>query len=260
MNQSAEILFRHGETRTDAEKLSRDFALEVCRRLASTTMYSGKNTYREAEAKYKLIRDDHQNNKTIEQLSIKYHLSTRRIYDILYHMKGKDAAKAATTGAPAMAVIATRMMIKIGLGQEDAASEARGLLAVIAAKFGGTAFSIPKENSVRRIIRQIEVYRLHKAGKSISKLAGIFELPEQDITTIIEQYPVSRLTVSKTGLMLLNKRVLEVAGEYGEFNPEVSRLLSVAAENVNRACKIIAVLEQQKGDPSHVEQTTTASL
>ncbi|MBI2354261.1 MAG: hypothetical protein HYV06_04385 [Deltaproteobacteria bacterium] len=235
MKDSSAMLIRHGESRPDAQQLSRDFALEISRKLSGGLMYFGKNTYLEAHARHGQIRDDYREGATIEQLAEKYSLSTRRIHSVIHELKNTPPAKAATTGAPAIAVIAARMMMKIGLDQNDAANAARGLLAVIAAKFGGTALYIPKQNKIQAIIRDIEIFRAHRAGKSITTLTEYFQLSEEEIKTVIEYYPAPKLSEGRlTELSLINGWILEVAATCRE-DPEMHAPLEIAADNVAKA-------------------------
>ena len=112
LNESHAMLIRHGETSEDAKRLSRNFVLEISQQLNGHLLYLGTNNLLKSELKYRQIRIDFKNGETIEQLSTKYGLSTRRIHFIVHIMKQNSEVKAATTVAPEIAIIAARMMIK----------------------------------------------------------------------------------------------------------------------------------------------------
>ncbi len=240
MNESTAMLTLHGELLKNAKLLSRDFVVEVHRQLTGSVMYFGKNTAYEKKMKYWSIQEDFHYGSTIDQLAIKYSLSTRQIYTIVHHKKNLTPTKAVTTGAPLMAILATRMLTKAGIKQEDAVSAARGLLAVVAAKLGGTAPYISNPKFVEGIIKQIEIVRNHQAGKSIGSLAAHFQLIAEDIRTIVESHPAA-IMPDASELPKIKTRLFDMAASFNEYT-EINTLLKSATDQISRAEEIIAKL------------------
>ncbi len=244
MNESTAMLTRHGELLKNARLLSRDFIVDVHRQLSGSVMYFGKNTAYEMQMKHWAIQEDFHYGNTIDQLAIKYSLSTRQIYTIVHHKKDLTPAKAATTGAPLMAILATRMLMKAGIKQEDAVSAARGLLAVVVAKLGGTAPYITNPRFVEGIIKQIEIVRYRQAGKSIGSLAAHFQLTAEEISTIVKNHPTATMP-DASELPKIKTRLFNLATSFSGF-AEINTLLESATENISRAEEIIKKLEGTK--------------
>jgi len=234
------VLCRHGETSTQAERMGRSLALKIARQLESSLIYFSKNTVNQAHARYTLIREDYRDGKTIKQLAGDYNLSDRRIYSILFEIKDAGKSQAANLKAQTMAVTTTGMLMSIGLDPDDARNAASGLISIISAKFGGKTIHIPNERNIRRIIRDIELYRLYKAGKSIAFLAAYFTLSEKDVNNVIDWYPEPRVTTeSMSGLTLLKRQILDIAASFREMSSDVTDLLESAARTVARAQEIV---------------------
>jgi Mor family transcriptional regulator len=248
------MLIRHGETRADAEKLSRDFVMSITHELQGNLLYFGKNTLLNAQTKYGFIRDDFRNGQSIEQLAESYNLSTRRIHSIIHKLEDSGTTKAATTAAPVIALVATRMFLKIGLAAVDATSATRGLLAVISAKAGGNSVYIAKPRTVQNIIKTIDVCCHHRNGKSIRQLGKIFSLPESEISTIIEAYPIAATSGVKN-LDAIAKQIFNMTAairSYVETNlpssiekfVEINTLLTSAESQIIRSEQILKNLER----------------
>lgn len=241
MNETTAMLARHGEALPDARKLSRTFILEVCRQFKSNLIYFGKNSAFETQMRHWAIKEDFHNGNSIEQLAFKHSLSTRQIHTIVHHKKDLTPVKTKTTAAPVVAILATRMFMKAGLEQEDAVSAARGLLVVIAAKLGGTAQHITNPRFAEGIIKQIEIVRYYKAGKSVGSLAAHFGLPPEEIRDIVKNYPAATIP-DASELPKIKKNLLNMAASFSGYS-EINTLLESATENISRAEEIIKKLE-----------------
>jgi len=104
---------------------------------------------------------------------------------------------------------------------------------------------MPKQqNLIKTTIRNIEVYRLRKSGKSVCNIAKLFELPEEEINAIIEAHRVFDVP-NGNELLILKKQLFNVASSYRE-SVEISTLLSSASEKINRAEEIIKNLNGAK--------------
>lgn len=237
MNESRAMLLRHGETVPTARKTSQDFVVEVCRQLQGGTMYFGKNSASDTRMKHLAIKDDFQIGNTIEQLATKYSLSTRQIHTIVHRKYDTESPKATTAGAPTLAILATRMMMKIGIEQDDAVSASRGLLAVVAAKLGGTAAYIPTPRFAVGIIKQTEIIRYYKAGESIESLTAHFGLSAEEIRNIIKNYPAAIMPDSSE-LPKIKTRLFNLASSFND-HPEIKFLLETAGDTVMQAQKAI---------------------
>ena len=233
LNESATLFIRHGENRQIAEKMSRAFVIDALRHLESNLVYLGKNTLLDARLRHDFIRDDHAAWVTIEQLAASYNLSTRQIYTIVFYKKVDEASKAARAVAPVIATSAARMMIKIGVQPNDAIEAVRGMLAVISVKTGGNGVYIPKTDNIKKIIRDIEIIKMHRAGRGVSGLSRFFNLTKQETQEVIDNYPVEPLA-ARNSLSLLKKRILNIVDEFNEVSPATCRLLEAAADSVEK--------------------------
>lgn len=244
INESTAILLRCGATSQTAKLLSSNFVVDVCRKLSGKVHYFGKNTSLNAGSTHEHIRAGHENGESIKQLAMQFHLSERQIYNVLFYNKDNPPVKAATASAPLIAVSATRMFLKAGMPQADAKDASRGLLAVLAAKLGGTGIYVPRTRRAIFVLRDIDIFKMHKAGKSISSLATIFNLTEKEIETVIEQFPVTNIATEKMSeFPRIRKYVLDVAASFKEINPDVHELLESATERISRAEQILARME-----------------
>lgn len=229
------MLTRHGESLPNAQKMSRDFVVEVSRQLNGDKMYFGKST---VQARVMAVQDDYRNGETIEQLRVKYSFSTRHIYNII---KKTSPSKARTTGAPAIAIIATRMMMKAGVDQDDAVNAARGLLAVVAARLGGASLYIPAPRNAEGIIKQIEIVRYSQAGKSLESLVTHFGLSVEEIRDILKNHPAATMPDSRE-LPKIKTRLFNMAASFSGY-AEINTLLESATNSITRAEKIISNLK-----------------
>jgi Mor family transcriptional regulator len=241
LNEGIAILSRHGETADNAYKLSRKFVVDVHQQLTGALMYFGKNSLFDTQMRHLGIKEDFHNGTTIEQLAFKYNLSSRQIYTIVHHKKNLAPDKAVTTGAPAMAILATRMFMKAGLEQDNAVSAARGLLVVVSAKMGGTAPYITNPRFVEGIIKQIEIARYHQAGKSIGSLAAHFQLTAEEISAIVKNHPAATMP-DASELPKIKTRLFNITTSFSGFD-EVNTLLEEATERISRAEEVIKKLE-----------------
>jgi len=136
LNESTALLIRHGEIRSDAEKLARGFVLSYSQKVSGQDLYFCKDLKFDAQKKRDDIRADFWAGSTVFQLSGKYKLSTVRIYQVLKQKETELTENDTSLKAPLM-IEAVRMLLKAGIDKEDAASAARGLIAVVLAKFSG---------------------------------------------------------------------------------------------------------------------------
>lgn len=244
MSAATAMLARHGDPLPDAKKMSEVFIIEVCRQLKSELIYFGKNSAFDTQMRHWAIKEDFRNGATIEQLAFKHSLSTRQINTIVYHKKDLTPIKAATTGAPVVAILATRMMMKAGLEQDDAVSATRGLLAVIATKLGGTAQYITSPRFAEGIIKQIEIVGHYQAGKSIESLAAHFGLLPEEIRDILKNYPQATMP-DASELPKIKTRLFNMVSSFSGY-PEINTLLESAVQNISRSEEIIKKLEGAK--------------
>ena len=236
INESAAILIRCGDSSQTAKRLSSNFVIDVCRQLSGKVHYFGKNISLNVESTHECIRAGHESGESIKQLAVQYRLSERQIYNVIFYNKDNPPAKAATASAPLIAVSATRMFLKAGMPQADATQATRGLLAVLAAKLGGSGIYVPMTRRAIFILRDIDIFKMHKAGKSISWLATFFNLTEKEIETVIEQFPVINTATTKMSeFPRIRKYVLDVAASFKEINPDVHELLESVAISIERA-------------------------
>lgn len=243
LDESAAMLTRYGESREDAQKLSRKFVIEVCQKLGAKQLYIGKNTLIEAQQRRYQIRGDVNQGASIKDVADKYQLSTRQILAIWREIRDTAPATSATKGADLIAFSAVRMFIKIGENANDAASAARGMLAVIAAKFGGKQFGIPRGNNLVRILRMIDVYRLDMSGYSHVAIAARLNLTEDQIAEISDAYP-ARTVPDASELPKIRVRLFNMAANFSGY-AEINTLLESATESISRAEQIISELKAE---------------
>lgn len=244
LDESSAILLRYGESREQTEKVSREFVVETCRKLGGALLYIGKNTRVEAQQRRYQIREEFNNGASDEELSGKYQLSTRMIIAIRREIRDAEPAKAAAKGTELIAITAVRMFMKIGENSQDAANVARGILAVITAKFGGKQFNAPCGKNLVRILRMIEVYRLDMSGYSHAAIAARFNLTEDQVTEISDAYPTSNMPDSSE-LPKIKKQLFNYAKTFSYYS-EINTLLESAAQNISRSEEIIKKLEGAK--------------
>lgn len=146
------------------------------------------------------------------------------------------------------------MLINAGMSKEDAANAARGLTAIIVARFSGILISIPKIDKISSIIRNIYIVRLYKSGKGVKKIAKQFTLSEQETAAIIETHPP--LTVPGTKeLPILRKQLFKIAEAFCNYTAitqtddipeyvEIKTALESATNEIGRAEQILNRLER----------------
>ncbi len=136
-------------------------------------------------------------------------------------------------------ILITKMMLKSGVECEDATNAARGFVAILAARYGGKTVRFPVPPVVTGIMLQIEVYRMFRAGKSISKLAVAFNQSEAEIQTIINNYPVKTThPITANSLSFLKKQIVAVAVKCRD-DPDIHSLLENAANSVEKAEQMV---------------------
>ncbi|HEY3309868.1 MAG TPA: Mor transcription activator family protein [Desulfuromonadaceae bacterium] len=241
LDESTAMLIRYGENQEDAKKMSRQFVVEVGQKIGGSLLYIGKNSLIEAQQRRFQIREEFNHGESVKVLSDKYQLSTRQIDAICKEIQDTAPAKAATKGADFIAVVSARMFMKIGENIDDATSAARGLLAVIAAKFGGKQFCIPRGNCLNRLLRMIDVYRLDRSGYSHAAIAGRYNLTEDQVAEISDAYP-ARTMPDSSELPKIKIRLFNMAATFSG-HAEINTLLESATENISRAEQIIEKLE-----------------
>lgn len=240
LDESAAMLTRYGESSESAKILSREFVVEACRRLNGKQLYIGKNTLIEAQQQRYRIREEFSHGANIEDLADKYVLSTRQIRAICHEIRDTAPAKAATKGADLIAIVAVQMFMKIGESADDAVSAARGLLAIITAKFGGQQFYILSGKYLIRILRMIEVYRLDMSGYSHAAIAERLNITEDQVAEISDAYPAINIPDS-SGLPKIRKHLSGYAKTFSGY-AEINALLESATESITRAETIIKKL------------------
>ncbi len=256
INESTALLIRHGETRADAEKMARSFVLSYSQKAGGQQLYFCKDLKFEEQQKRNTIRADFCAGITVFQLSDKYNLSTARIYQVIKQKEIELTETDTSLKAPLM-IEAVRILLKAGIEKEDAISAARGLIAVVLARFSGIILLMPKQDKTKTIIKNIGIYRLHKTGKSIRLLAEIFKLSEQEITTIVETYPAPTMP-DTAELPVLRKRLFSMAESFREINPDVYDLLESAGDNVARALEMAMTEDNGKDSlTGRIEHETT---
>lgn len=139
---------------------------------------------------------------------------------------------------------AVRMLLKAGIEKEDTTNAARGLVAVVLARFSGIVLTIPQQDTIKTVIRNIEIYRMYKAGKSIYTIAKLLNFSEPEITTIIEAHPKSPVPGAKE-LPILRKQLFTMAENFRDKNIEVFSLLEAAADKVMQAHEVIKFAERK---------------
>ena len=242
LHESEAMLLRHGETRLAAEKLSCGFVIELSKKAGGQSQYIGKNALLNAQSNRASIREDFKAGCTVNQLAEKYKLTTVRIYQIVGTRKENQIAKADMTLSAHVAITATHMFIKTGSQPDDAAMAARGLLAVITAKFSGMSIYIPKTNIVKTIMQNIQITRYHKAGKSIAWLAEHYGLTEDQAAEISDAYPSpARAIPAASDLPRIKTRLCNMASIFSGY-AEINTLLEEATKRISRAEQIIAAL------------------
>ena len=244
LDESSQMLIRHGENKIDAARASRIFVIEISRRLTGDAIYISKGTFIDVKLKYHQIRKAFQNGANLEQLAKEYSLTTRRIRDILYKVKDDTKLKASTTGIIDIVVVATAMFIHAGCEREEAVDATRGLLAVISAKHGGESVFLPSLTSTERLIRNIDINQQFQAGKSIRSLVEQFSMSAEDINQIIANYPVAPLP-SARGLPDIRRKVQILTGDFSGY-PEIHLLLGEVIERISIVENIIAVLSAER--------------
>lgn len=233
--ESVASLIRHGESHTYAEKLAREFVLSVLKKLDRISIYFPQKIELAHQLKRDAIRHDFWAGCTVFELAKKYQLTNVRIYQIL-RKKEKECAESDTSGEVHIFIGAARMFLQSGLEKEDATNAARGLAAVILTRLRGICTTVPGTERVNKIITNIQIWRAYRTGKSITGLAGIFNLPEDEIQAAIEQQRAIAISEADVnGLTLLKRKVLEVANTFKEMSPEAGDLLERTAENFDQA-------------------------
>lgn len=242
LDESAAMLIRYGEGRECAEKLSREFSIEACRKLGGQLQYISKNIQLEAHHRHYQIREDFDQGTSIEDLSDKYQLSTRRVFTICREIRDTAPVKSAAKGFYSIiSIAAARMFMRIGENAADATSATRGLLAVIAVKFGGKQLYIPSGNTLVRLLRMIDVYRLDMRGFCHAAIATRFNLTEDQIAEISDAYPARNIPDSSE-LPKIKKQLFNYAKTFSDY-AEINTLLESATETISRAEQIISKLE-----------------
>lgn len=248
LNESTLLLTRYGETRTDAERMARKFVLSFCQKTGGQNIYFPTSLMMDRQAKRSAIKQEFRAGSSIYELKEKHKFSASRIYDII-NMKDAESTEKDTSIRPVLLMEATRMMAGIGIEKEDAINAATGLTTIILTHFSGILFSLPNVKGIKIVLRNIEIYRRHKAGKSLGTIAKQFDLSEPEIMTIIETYPASPVPGAKELPILRNKlfTTSESFKAYAETNlpgtgAEVYTLLESASKQITRAEEIIKTL------------------
>lgn len=243
LEESSAILTRYGESRKHAEQLSRKFVLETGQMLGGKLLYVGKNNLFNAQQRRFLIRREFNEEATQKELSEKFQLSTRHIHAIIHEIRDDHTAKAATKGADFIAITAAKIFIRIGESATDATNAARGLLAVISAKYGGKQLYIPTGATLERTLRMIEVYHLDMAGYSHAAIAARYGLTEDQIAEISDAYPATVRAIPDTSeLPKIRTRLCNMAVCFSGY-AEINTLLGEATERISRVEQIINKLE-----------------
>ena len=251
-NEAVSFLTRQGETLSSSKKRAATFVTILCGGAKSELVYIVKDTFIEARKKTCSIQNDYLNGATFDQLAFKYNLSERRIRDIAAESKtGRLPVTRSAAIAPMMMIGFTRMLMNIGIEQEDAVNAARGFWAVIVSKLGGSSVIIPSARYSESIINQLEIVKQHKAGKSNGQLAVYFKIPVEDIQTIINNYP-PEIIPDYSELPKIRTSLFNMAYRFNDYT-EINTLFGKATEYISRAESIIAALEQRKGDLNNVK-------
>ena len=239
LHESAALLIRHGETRVDAEKRAKGFVLSYSQKVSGQELYFRKDLKFDAQKKRDVIRADFRAGISVFQLSEKYKLSTVRVYQVLNRKETELTETDTSLKAPLM-VEAARMLLKAGIENEDAASAARGLTAVILARFSGIIISMPKQKIIKHVIRSIEIVRHFRAGKSNDSIADLFGLSVEEINDIVTNYPTATIPDSAE-LPKIRTRLFTMAANFSGY-AEINALLESATKQISRAEEIISKL------------------
>lgn len=240
LNESIALLIRHGETRVDANKLARGFVLSYSQKTSGLRyIYFNKNLKFDAQIKRDTIRADFRAGLSVFQLSDKYKLTTTRIYQVLKQKETELTESDTSQKAPLM-IESVRMLLKAGIEKEDAISSARGLVAVILARFAGITLPLPNQDQIETVIRNIEIVRHFRAGKSTESLAVHFGLSVEEIRDIVKNHPSAAMPDSAE-LPKIKTRIFDMAANFSG-HPEINALLGEATDRISRAEKIIVTL------------------
>jgi Mor family transcriptional regulator len=236
LNESVALLIRNGETRADAERLARGFVLSYSQKTSGQTLYFRKDLKFDAQSKRNAIRADFWAGSTVFELSDKYKLSTVRIYQIIKQKETELTETDTSLKAPLM-IEAVRVLLKAGIEKEDAINAARGLIAVVLARFNGILLSMPKQDKIDTVIRNIEIVRYHQAGKSLANIAAHFRLSAEEIRNIVKNYPTAAMP-DASELPKIKTHLFNMASSFSD-HPEIKFLLETAGDTVMQAQKAI---------------------
>lgn len=264
LNESFLLLTRYGETRADAERLARRFVLSFCQKAGGQNIYFPKSLKGDFQSKYAAIRKEFRTGSSIQELVDKHELSGSRIYEII-KMKDTDPAGKDTSIRQVLLIETVRMLAKVGIEKEDALNAAKGLTAVILTRCNGLIFSLPSLEGTEILLRNIEIYRRHKTGKSICTIAKQFGLSEPEIVAIIEAHPPMEVPGTKQ-LPILRKQLFTMAESFRAYAGtnlpdtavEVYTLLEAASNKISRAEQIMKKLEGEKPHRLPTEQLKNA--
>lgn len=241
LNESAALLVRHGETHADANKLARGFVLSYFHKVSGLRhLYFRKDLKFDALIKRDTIRADFKAGLTVFELADKYKLTNIRIYQVLKQKEAELTETDTSQKAPLM-IEAVRMLLKAEIDKEDAISAARGLVAIILARFAGIIISISNPGQIETVIRNIEIVRHYRAGKSTGSLAAHFKLPAEEIRDIVKTYPAAKIP-EVSDLPKIKTRLFNMASSFSGHD-EIKALLESATDQISRAERIITQLK-----------------
>jgi len=247
ITEGAAMLFRQGQSRQAAEKAAEVFALNVVQKLGGTNLYLGMKRQEERQAKLVTVKGQiDENGVDIAALAGQHGLSTRQIYNIIKATRDITALKSQKTNKPLqlVAIEATRMFLKAGVQIEDAATAARGLLAILSARFGHTKIYVPQLTQLNTKRKHDEIFRQYQEGLSYEELAVKHNLTTRQVRIITAKYTERGSTGdSLIQLALIKRRILQVASNFSDKAVPAFTALHELSEKAEEIRQIL-----QKGD------------
>lgn len=244
--EGASLLTRHGEDAATAQRGGETFAFRVLKHIGGTMLYIKKDALNRVHRNHSVIRGNHKaTTETVEELALKYDMSSRQIYSIITATRGLATSKRPTSnsGIQCIAIEAARLLLKVGISPDDAANAARGLTSVIMARFGGKAFYVPKATYLKTEQKYAEIWRQYLAGVDFEELATHFELSERQVRNIISARSRNNRPESPIAdLSQLKRRVLAVSANCKGLNAEIDGLLTSAANSVEQAQEVLKAM------------------
>lgn len=247
ITEGAAMLFRQGQSRQEAEKAAEVFALNVVQKLGGTDLYLGMKRQEERQAKLVTVKEQiDENGVDIAALAGQHGLGIRQIYNVIKATKDITALKSQKTNKPLqlVAIEATRMFLKAGIEIEDAATAARGLLAILSARFGDTRVYVPQLTMLNTRRKHDEIFRQYQGGATYEELAAKYNLTTRQARNITAKY----IEKGNTGdsliqLSLIKRRILQVTQNYRNTAEPAYTALQELTEKVEEVRQIL-----QKGD------------